>query len=124
MEDKDRKEAFFKKLKERSGTVSEMNETMANEDLEFIEGINNLVDTVARRDRPGGLPVGTRHLIWLVVECALKMEPRFIRSHMEAALKHGYTPRQILEALEVAVPPTGYPSFQHGYHIWRELVKE
>lgn len=71
------------------------------------------------------VPVGTRHLIWAIVECAVKYDDTArIKDHVEIALKHGYTPKQIIEALEVAVLPTGYTSFSYGYSILKEIVKE
>lgn len=97
---------------------------MATEDPEFTEIIHNLFEHMDK-ERPGSLPVGTRHLIWAIVECAVKYsDTAMIKKHMEIALKHGYTPQQIIEALEVAVLPTGYTSFSHGYSILRKLVKE
>jgi 4-carboxymuconolactone decarboxylase len=119
MKKKEWKEEYLKAVKE-----SWWYETLATEDPEFTEEIVNLLGTQSLRERSGGLPVGTKHLIWLVVECAAKWEPATIKRHMVTALDNGYTPQQILEAMEVAVPPTGYPSFIHGFRVWKEVVKE
>lgn len=119
MKKKEAREVYLKSAKK-----SWWYETLAAEDPEFLEDVINLLSTQQARERPGGLPLGTKHLIWLVVECALKIDPTAIKGHMEAALNNGYTPQQIIEALEVAVPPTGYPSFTYGLRIWKEVMKE
>jgi len=100
------------------------NVEISKEDPEFSGPVTKLIGIIGERETPGGLPVGTKHLIWLAVQCALKQEPTYIRGHMRTALNHGYTLQQILEAIEVTVPSSGYPSFLHGYHIWKEIREE
>ena len=119
MKEKDLKDEFLKSVKKYWWY-----ETLATEDPEFAEEVAHLLSTQSLRERQRGLSVGTKHLIWLVVECAMKWNPETIRNHMVTALDNGYTPQQILEALEVAVPPTGFPSFLHGFKVWQEVIKD
>lgn len=115
----DSKDEYVKRVKK-----SALFEALIAEDPEFADEVANLLGTQAARERTGGLPVGTKQLLWVVVECAMKWDPATIKMHMRSALDHGYTPQQILEALEVAVPPTGFPSFIYGFNIWKEVVAE
>ena len=114
---------FFDRVKARYGVVSERYKLMASEDLEFTTKIFDLSNLMESREIPGGLSLKTKHLIWMAVESALKMEPEYIKSHIEKALQAGATSLQILEALEVTVLPTGFPSFIHGFNVWKEVVR-
>lgn len=52
----------------------------------------------------------------------LRAERHHIASHIRVALSLGVTPREILEAIEIALPEAGVVEFQHGFDVWREEV--
>ena len=57
------------------------------------------------------------------ITCALN-RPRGVRLHSERALKLGATPRQVLEAVEVAAIPGGMPGLWLGAETLDEILRE
>ena len=88
----------FKKV----GLGSENNayDIIAKLDPEYFEKLKGLyVDATFGRD--GALPRKTKELIMVGITCALRAQ-RGVRIHSERALKLGATPREVLEAVQVA----------------------
>jgi len=52
----------------------------------------------------------------------MRAEKHHITSHIKVALALGATPREILEAIEIALPEAGVVAFQHGFECWCEAV--
>ena len=100
------KEAFKK-----VGLGSENNayDIIAEFDPEYFEKLKGLyVDGTFGRE--GALPRKTKELIMVGICCAL-LRPRGIRLHSERALTLGATPKEVMEAMEVAAIPGGMPGF-------------
>jgi alkylhydroperoxidase/carboxymuconolactone decarboxylase family protein YurZ len=98
------KEAFKK-----VGLGSENNayDIIAKLDPEYFEKLKGLyVDGTFGRE--GALPRKTKELIMVGICCAL-LRPRGIRLHSERALTLGATPKEVMEAMEVAAIPGGLP---------------
>ncbi len=95
----------FKKV----GLGSENNayDIIAKLDPEYFEKLKGLyVDGTFGRE--GALPRKTKELIMVGICCAL-LRPRGIRLHSERALTLGATPKEVMEAMEVAAIPGGMP---------------
>ena len=45
-----------------------------------------------------------------------------LQSHIRAAMQHGATAEDVLEAIEIALPEAGVVAFQAGFEAWREVV--
>jgi 4-carboxymuconolactone decarboxylase len=45
-----------------------------------------------------------------------------LQSHIRAAIKHGASPQEVLEAIEITLPEAGVVAFQAGFEAWREVV--
>jgi 4-carboxymuconolactone decarboxylase len=73
--------------------------------------------------REGALPRKTKELIMVAITCALS-RPRGVRLHSERALALGATPREVLEAVEVAAIPGGMPGLWLGVETLHEVLKE
>ena len=72
--------------------------------------------------REGALPRKTKELIMVGICCAL-LRPRGVRVHSERALTLGATPKEVLEAMEVAAIPGGMPGLWLGADTLQEILK-
>jgi len=72
--------------------------------------------------REGALPRRTKELIMVGICCALN-RPRGVRLHSERALTSGASPREVLEAVEVAAIPGGMPGLWLGVETLEDILK-
>ncbi|HZA53723.1 MAG TPA: carboxymuconolactone decarboxylase family protein [Candidatus Udaeobacter sp.] len=90
-------------------------------DPEYFEKLKGLyVDGTFGRE--GALPRKTKELIMVGITCALN-RPRGVRLHSERALTLGASPREILEAMEIAAIPGGMPGLWLGVETLQEILK-
>ena len=95
-------------------------ETVARLDPEYFEKLKGLyVDGTF--ERAGALPRKTKELIMVGITCALRAS-RGVRLHSERALTLGATPREVLEAMEVAAIPGGMPGLWLGVETLRDIM--
>lgn len=96
-------------------------EIIAKLDPEYFEKLKALyVDGTFGRE--GALPRKIKELIMVGITCALN-RPRGVRLHTERALTCGATPREVLEAMEVAAIPGGMPGLWLGADTLQEVLK-
>ncbi len=104
------------------GVVNQAYETVARLDPEYANHLKGIyVD--ATFGRQGSLPRKTKELIMVGITCALN-RPRGVRLHSERALKLGATPREVLEAVEVAAIPGGMPGLWLGAETLQAILEE
>jgi alkylhydroperoxidase/carboxymuconolactone decarboxylase family protein YurZ len=97
-------------------------DTIAKLDPDYFDKLKGLyVDGTF--ERQGALPRKTKELIMVGITCALN-RPRGVRLHSERALSVGATPREVLEAIEVAAIPGGMPGLWLGVETLQEILKE
>jgi 4-carboxymuconolactone decarboxylase len=114
----DAKEAFEKTSLGAQNTAYEV---IAKLDPEYFEKLKGLyVDGTFGRE--GALPRKTKELIMVGITCALRMQ-RGVRIHSERALTLGASPREVLEAMEVAAIPGGMPGLWLGVETLQEILK-
>jgi 4-carboxymuconolactone decarboxylase len=112
------KEAF---KKVGLGADNSAYDVIAKLDPEYFEKLKGLyVDGTF--DREGALPRKTKELIMVGITCALN-RPRGVRLHSERALTLGASPRELLEAMEVAAIPGGMPGLWLGVETLQEVLK-
>jgi 4-carboxymuconolactone decarboxylase len=103
------------------GAENSAYEVIAKLDPEYFEKLKGLyVDGTFGRE--GALPRRTKELIMVGICCAL-LRPRGIRVHSERALKLGASPKEVLEAMEVAAIPGGMPGLWAGVETLQEILK-
>jgi alkylhydroperoxidase/carboxymuconolactone decarboxylase family protein YurZ len=113
------KEAFEKTS---LGAQNRAYDLIAELDPEYFEKLKGLyVDGTFGRD--GALPRKTKELIMVGITCALS-RPRGVRLHSERAMALGATPKEVLEAIEVAAIPGGMPGLWLGVETLQEVLKE
>lgn len=104
------------------GVVNKAYEIVARLDPEYANHLKGIyVD--ATFGRQGALPRKTKELIMVGITCALN-RPRGVRLHSERALKLGATPREVLEAVEVAAIPGGMPGLWLGAETLHAILEE
>ena len=114
----DSKDAF---KKASLGAQNAAYDIIAKLDPEYFDKLKGLyVDGTFGRE--GALPRKTKELIMVGITCALN-RPRGVRLHSERALTLGATPREILEAVEVAAIPGGMPGLWLGVETLQEILK-
>jgi 4-carboxymuconolactone decarboxylase len=104
----------------RRGYVLDYHKMMAAEDLDVLRAADALVQ--AAYLAPRALEHATKELLFILSLTVMRGESSHIASHMRVALSLGVTPRQILEAIEIALPEAGVVAFQHGFRVWCEVV--
>jgi 4-carboxymuconolactone decarboxylase len=103
------------------GTKNSAYDVIADLDPEYFERLKGLyVDATFGRE--GTLPRKTKELIMVGICCALP-RPRGVRVHSERALTLGATPKEVLEAMEVAAIPGGMPGLWLGVETLQEILK-
>lgn len=96
-------------------------EVIAKLDPEYFEKLKGLyVDGTFGRE--GALPRKTKELIMVGIACALRVQ-RGLRIHSERALTLGASPREVLEAMEVAAIPGGIPGLWLGVETLQEVLQ-
>jgi alkylhydroperoxidase/carboxymuconolactone decarboxylase family protein YurZ len=112
------KEAF---KKVGLGAENSAYDIIANLDPEYFEKLKGLyVDATFSRE--GALARKTKELIMIGICCAL-VRPRGIRVHSERALTLGATPKEVLEAMEIAAIPGGMPGLWAGVETLQDILK-
>jgi 4-carboxymuconolactone decarboxylase len=104
----------------RRGYVLDYHKLMAAEDLDVLRAADGLVQ--AAYLAPRTLERATKELLFILSLTVMRAESAHIASHIRVALSLGVTPRQILEAIEIALPEAGVVAFQHGFGVWCEVV--
>ncbi len=113
------KEAF-KKIS--LGAENSAYEAIAKLDPEYFEHLKGLyVDGTF--GRKGALPRKTKELIMVGITCAM-LRPKGVRIHSERALNLGASPREVLEAIEVAAIPGGMPGLWVGVETLQDIVNK
>ena len=114
----DAKEAFEKTSLGAQNTAYDV---IAKLDPEYFEKLKGLyVDGTFGRE--GALPRKTKELIMVGIACALRVQ-RGIRIHSERALTLGASPREVLEAMEVAAIPGGMPGLWLGVETLQAILE-
>jgi 4-carboxymuconolactone decarboxylase len=112
------KEAFEKAS---LGAENKAYSIIARLDPDYFEKLKGLyVDGTFGRE--GALPRKTKELIMVGITCALN-RPRGVKLHSERALTLGASPREVLEAIEVAAIPGGLPGLWLGVETLEEVLK-
>ena len=116
--DEENKDAF---KKTSLGAENSAYDIIAKLDPEYFEKLKGIyVDGTFGRE--GALPRKTKELIMVGITCALN-RPRGVRLHSERALTLGASPREVLEAIEVAAIPGGMPGLWLGVETLQEILK-
>jgi 4-carboxymuconolactone decarboxylase len=120
MATQDEKQAYVDDMVRTRGYVLDYHKVMAEHDFDVLQATNGLVRAAYLDQRT--LDRRTKELIFIVSLTVMRAGQGHIASHIRVALDLGVTPREVLEAIEIALPEAGVVAFQVGFDAWREVV--
>jgi 4-carboxymuconolactone decarboxylase len=112
-------QSFLEDMVRKRGFVHDFHRVLAEHDLEFLQAYEAMQDTAYFRSRR--LPRLTKELVYIAVLGALGASRDHLRAHMVAAASDGATSSDILELLELILPPAGVARFTQAMEVWREV---
>ena len=92
MATQEEKQAYIDAMARERGYVLDYHKVMVQQDLEFMEAANNIVDAAYLKQRR--LDRKTKELIFIVSLAILRAGKEHIQSHIRVALELGLTPHQ------------------------------
>jgi len=114
------KQAFIDDMARRRGYVLGYHKGMAEADFEVLKAADALIGAVYTT--PRHLDRKTKELIFCASLTVMRAGKGQLQSHIRAAMQHGATAEEVLEAIEIALPEAGVVAFQAGFEAWREVV--
>lgn len=120
MATQEEKQAYIDEMVQKRGYVLDYHKALVQQDFEVMKKANDLVEAAYLKER--SLDRKTKELIFVVSLVVMRAPKAHIQSHIRAALNHGATEEEVLEAIEISLPEAGVVIFQEGFEAWRELV--
>jgi len=117
---REEKQKFLDYMVKKRGYVNDVHRIIATYDLDVAKAIDAIPSAVYLSQR--ALDPKTKELLFILSMTCLKVSKYVIQGHMRKALAVGATPREILEALQLAIPEAGLPTFEYGLTAWAEVV--
>jgi 4-carboxymuconolactone decarboxylase len=111
--------AFLEDMVRKRGFVHDFHRVLAEYDLEFLRSYENLLDVAYLR--PRRLSRLTKEFVFVGVLASVGAPREHLRAHMMAAAADGATSADILELLELILPPAGVARFIEAIEVWREV---
>lgn len=112
-------QAYIAKMQAERGYILDWHKVLAEHDFEFLKGYNSLLNAAYTNQRL--LDVKTKEMLITAVLMAVRSQPDHIKTHLEMCKKFGVTAQEMLEVLEVVLPPAGVPAFIHSFDLWRQV---
>lgn len=120
MTDESDAQAYIDDMARARGYVLDYHKVMAKQDFAVLQAANNLVGAAYLEQRT--LDRRTKELLFILSLTVMRAGKGHIQSHIRVALDLGVSPREVLEAIEIALPEAGIVAFQAGFEAWREVV--
>ncbi len=117
----DKKQKFIDKMFAQRGFVADMHKFMAHADFEYLEKVNELAEVAYTSQRL--LDRKTKELVFIAISTMHGTDRDHLKLHIEAALRFGATPSEILEVLEMLGLAAGQMTLRFGLDVWAEIVK-
>lgn len=114
------KQAYIDDMARRRGYVLGYHKAMAEADFDALKATDELVSAVYTRQRL--LDRKTKELLFCATLTVMRAGKGHLQSHIRAAMQHGASAQEVLEAIEIALPEAGVVAFQAGFEAWREVV--
>lgn len=120
MATQEERQAYIDDMARRRGYVLSYHKGMAEADFDVLKATDALVAAVYTSSRH--LDRKTKELLFCATLTVIRAGKGHLQSHIRAALQHGATAQEVLEAIEIALPEAGVVAFQAGFEAWREVV--
>ena len=115
-----KKKKILREIISKGGFVLDFHKILIEEDIEFFKYYDTLVSYATMKERT--LDKKVKELVYIAVLTALEADKSHIGAHMELAIKHGASKKEILEVLECIYPPCGTLRFMKGLGAFKETV--
>lgn len=116
----DEAEDYIARLVERRGYAFRLHKVLAGADLDLLKAMDGMVSEAYLSERT--LDKKTKELLFILSLTVIRAPQTQIATHIRLALDAGATDREILEAIEIALPEAGIVAFQHGVEAWADVV--
>jgi 4-carboxymuconolactone decarboxylase len=113
-------QTYIDDMARRRGYVLDYHKVMAEQDFPVLQAANGLVSAAYLEQRT--LDRRTKELLFILSLTVMRASQEHIKNHIKVALDLGVTPREILEAIEIALPEAGVVAFQVGLDAWRDVL--
>ncbi|HEU5343306.1 MAG TPA: carboxymuconolactone decarboxylase family protein [Ktedonobacterales bacterium] len=120
MATQEEKQAYIDEMARSRGYVLGYHKAMAEADFDALQAANDLVNAVYTRPRL--LDRKTKELLFCATLTAMRAGKGHLQSHIRAAMTHGASAQEVLEAIEITLPEAGVVAFQAGFEAWREVA--
>jgi 4-carboxymuconolactone decarboxylase len=114
------RQAYIDDMARRRGYVLSYHKGMAVADFDVLKAADALIGAVYTT--PRHLDRKTKELLFCATLTVMRAGKGHLQSHIRAALQHGATAEEVLEAIEIALPEAGVVAFQAGFEAWREVA--
>ena len=116
----DERQTYLQRMQEERGYLLDFHRILAEEDFEFLKSYNALLQSAYLNPNTVN-DHKTKELILIGILVAIRSLPDHIKTHMNVAKKLGATRKEVLEVLEMCLPPAGIPAFMEGFALWQEV---
>lgn len=120
MATQDEKQAYIDDMARRRGYVLAYHKALAAADFDVLKAADQLV--AAAYTTPRLLDRKTKELLFCATLTVMRAPKAQLQSHIHAAMTHGASAQEVLEAIEIALPEAGVVAFQEGFAAWSEVV--
>ncbi len=120
MATQEERQAYIDDMARRRGYVLSYHKGMAQADFEVLKAADALIAAVYTA--PRHLERKTKELLFCATLTVMRAGKGQLQSHIRAALQHGASAEEVLEAIEIALPEAGVVAFQAGFEAWREVA--
>src|SRR4051812_39138416 len=114
----DEKKAYLEQIRAKRGYVLDFHRVMVAEDLPFMRALTALQEAAFP---PRHLDRKTKELAFVAALVGAGAAKEHVKRHMEWAKDAGATKAEMLEMLEMLVPPLGIPRFMFSTEIWADV---
>jgi 4-carboxymuconolactone decarboxylase len=115
-------EELLAEIEQRRGYVHEYHRVLADQDPAFLRAYEAFLAAAYTDQRK--LSRREKELVFIGVLTALGAEHSHIRAHIDAATKVGVENAEILEVLELCLPPCGVPRFMNAFTVFSDALGE
>ncbi len=120
MTTQEERQAYIDDMARRRGYVLSYHKGIAQADFEVLKAADALIAAVYTT--PRHLDRKTKELLFCATLTVMRAGKGQLQSHILAALRHGASVEEVLEAIEIALPEAGVVAFQAGFEAWREVA--
>lgn len=121
MATEDEKQAYLEQMLAKRGYLFPYHRALVENDLGIMQAIEMVNERAYFAER--ALSAREKELIFIVSLVVVRAESGHIESHIRKARKVGVPDKDILEAIEIALPQAGVVAFQHGVECWVRVIE-